>query len=117
MSSPVAEAAPVQTQAVRRVPLQFDENGDPIFNSVTSPECFKVHALGVMPPKHVIPVIFVPGIMGTNLRANANAERPGAPAWVPPNGALAGLREFGRRVRQAPAARQKQMSSDAVKIR
>jgi len=116
MSSPVAEAAPVQTQAVRRVPLQFDENGDPIFNSVTSPECFKVHALGVMPPKHVIPVIFVPGIMGTNLRANANAERPGAPAWVPPNGALAGLREFGRRVRQAPAARQKQMSSDAVKV-
>ena len=25
-----------------------------------------------MPPKHVIPVIFVPGIMGSNLRANGN---------------------------------------------
>ncbi|PMS35377.1 hypothetical protein B0G57_10597 [Trinickia symbiotica] len=116
MSSPVAEAAPVQKQAVRRVPLQFDENGDPIFNSVTSPECFKVHALGVMPPKHVIPVIFVPGIMGTNLRANREAEHPGAPAWVPPNGAVAGLGEFGRRVRQSPRARQTQMSPDLVEV-
>jgi pimeloyl-ACP methyl ester carboxylesterase len=116
MSSPVAEAAPVQTQAVRRVPLQFDENGDPIFNSVTSPECFKVHALGVMPPKHVIPVIFVPGIMGSNLCANGKLGKEGSSAWTPPNGKLAGLGEGIRRSRQAPAAREKQMSPDAVKV-
>ena len=103
MSSPVAEATPVQTQAVRRVPLQFDENGDPIFNSVTSPECFKVHALGVMPPKHVIPVIFVPGIMGSNLCANGKLSKEGSSAWTPPNGKLAGLGEGLRRSRQAPA--------------
>ena len=116
MSSPVAEATPVQTQAVRRVPLQFDENGDPIFNSVTSPECFKVHALGVMPPKHVIPVIFVPGIMGSNLCANGKLSKEGSSAWTPPNGKLAGLGEGLRRSRQAPADREKQMSPDAVKV-
>lgn len=116
MSSPVAEATPVQKQAVRRVPLQFDENGDPIFNSVASPECFEVHALGVMPPRHVIPVIFVPGIMGSNLCANGKLSKEGSPAWTPPNGKLAGLAEGWRRVRQLPAARQKQTSPDAVKV-
>ena len=54
-----------------------------------------------MPPNHVIPVIVVPGIMGTNLRAkrkpgsgeknNGKSDRnekaaPGQPAWRPPNG-------------------------------
>lgn len=116
MSSPVAEAAPVQTQAVRRVPLQFDENGDPIFNSVTSPECFKVHALGVMPPKHVIPVIFVPGIMGSNLCANGKLTKEGTPAWRPPDGTGQGLHEWWKRKKQTPAERQVQMTHDAVRV-
>lgn len=116
MSSPVAQALRVHQQAVRRVPLQFDENGDPIFNSVTSPDCFKARALGVMPPKHVIPVIFVPGIMGSNLRANGKLSREGSPAWTPPNGIVAGVAEGVRRARQAPISREKQMIPDAVKV-
>ncbi|WP_442809271.1 esterase/lipase family protein [Trinickia soli] len=116
MSSPVAEATPVQAQAVRRVPLQFDENGDPIFNSVTSPECFKVHALGVMPPKHVIPVIFVPGIMGSNLCANGKLTKDGTPAWRPPDGTGQGLREWWKRKKQTPNERQVQMTPDAVRV-
>jgi pimeloyl-ACP methyl ester carboxylesterase len=116
MSTRLADPAPVQQQAVRRVPLQFDENGDPIFHSVTSPDCFKVHALGVLPPKHVIPVIFVPGIMGSNLCANGKLDREGSSAWTPPDGKLAGLYEGVRRARQTPEARQKQMSPDAVKV-
>jgi hypothetical protein len=116
MSTPVAEASPVQKQAVRRVPLTFDENGDPKFDSVTSPECFKMHALGVMPPKHVIPVIFVPGIMGTNLCANGKAQKKGTPAWIPPNGALAGLGEWRRRKKQTPTERQQQLTPDHVEV-
>jgi pimeloyl-ACP methyl ester carboxylesterase len=69
-----------------------------------------------MPPKHVIPVIFVPGIMGSNLCSNGKFSKEGSPAWTPPNGKLAGLAEGWRRVRQLPAARQKQMSPDAVKV-
>jgi pimeloyl-ACP methyl ester carboxylesterase len=116
MSSPVAQALRVHQHAVRRVPLQFDENGDPIFNSVTSPDCFKARALGVMPPRHVIPVIFVPGIMGSNLCANGKLDRAGSPAWIPPNGKLAGIVEGIRRSRQAPITREKQMIPDAVKV-
>ncbi|RDK00911.1 esterase/lipase family protein [Paraburkholderia lacunae] len=107
---------PVHAKARRRVPLQFDENGDPYFDSVTSPESFKMRALCVLPPRHVIPVIFVPGIMGTNLCANGTAQKEGTDAWTPPNGKMAGLGEFGRRRKQTPTERQKQMNPAAVKV-
>lgn len=116
MSSPVTQALLVHQQAVRRVPLQFDENGDPIFNSVTSPDCFKARALGVMPPKHVIPVIFVPGIMGSNLCANGKFLPRGTPAWLPPNGISNGVGEWRRRKRQEPRERQVQMAADGVEV-
>lgn len=116
MSSPVAQALRVHQHAVRRVPLQFDENGDPIFNSVTSPECFKARALGVMPPRHVIPVIFVPGIMGSNLCANGKLTKDGTPAWRPPTGKGQGVSEWWNRKKQMPPERQVQMTPDAVRV-
>ncbi|VWD01427.1 hypothetical protein BCO18175_04087 [Burkholderia contaminans] len=103
-------------QAYRRVPLRFDVNGNPYFDSVMSPESFKVCALGKLPPRHVIPVIFVPGIMGTNLCGNKNATKPGAPAWSPPNGKMAGLGEWFRRLHQSPAARQMQIGPERVEV-
>lgn len=103
-------------QAYRRVALRFDVNGNPYFDSVTSPESFKVCALGKLPPRHVIPVIFVPGIMGTNLCGNDKATKPGEPAWSPPNGKMAGLGEWFRRLRQSAAARQMQIGPDRVKV-
>ncbi|WDD96537.1 hypothetical protein Bsp3421_006751 [Burkholderia sp. FERM BP-3421] len=69
-SADTCATRPVHEKARRRVPLQFDENGHPYFGSVASPESFRMRALCVMPPRHVIPVIFVPGIMGSNLKAN-----------------------------------------------
>ena len=103
-------------QAYRRIPLRFDVNGNPYFDSVMSPESFKVCALGKLPPRHVIPVIFVPGIMGTNLCGNKNATKPGEPAWSPPNGKMAGLGEWFRRLRQSPAARQLQIGPERVEV-
>ncbi len=103
-------------QAYRRVPLQFDVDSNPHFGSVTSPDSFKVCALGRLPPRHVVPVIFVPGIMGTNLCGNENASKPGEPAWRPPNGKMAGLGEWFRRLRQSPAARQIQIGPERVKV-
>ncbi|VWC92763.1 hypothetical protein BLA18110_03490 [Burkholderia lata] len=103
-------------QAYRRVPLQFDVNGNPHFGSVTSPESFKVCALGRLPPRHVVPVIFVPGIMGTNLCGNKNATKAGEPAWRPPNGKMAGLGEWFRRLHQSPAARQMQIGPERVEV-
>ncbi|MDR2093316.1 MAG: alpha/beta fold hydrolase, partial [Azoarcus sp.] len=59
-----------------------DKDGDPVFPSVKSPECFQPNALGVLPPRDVLPVIFVPGIAGSNLQLKGGEE-----VWVPPNGA------------------------------
>ena len=70
--------------ATRRVKLLFDKDGDPLYASVKSPECFKQNALGVLPPRDVIPVIFVPGIAGSNLRLTGESKEE---VWVPPNGA------------------------------
>ena len=73
-----------QPPALRRVKLQFDKDGSPSFESVTSPKSFKVRAMVVRPPRDVIPVIFVPGIAGTNLRLKEVSKEE---VWVPPNDA------------------------------
>ncbi|WP_155625580.1 esterase/lipase family protein [Burkholderia pseudomultivorans] len=103
-------------QAYRRVPLRFDVNGNPYFDSVMSPDSFKVCALGKLPPRHVVPIIFVPGIMGTNLCGNEKAAKPGEPAWRPPNGKMAGLGEWFRRLHQSAADRQRQIGPDRVRV-
>ncbi|WP_145964295.1 hypothetical protein [Chromobacterium phragmitis] len=94
--------ADVLSTATRRVPLQFDKKGNPYFESVKSPDNFKQRALCVKPPHTVIPVIFVPGIMGTNLKLKGNK---GA-AWAPPNGMLEGLRSARQGAFQSPMERQ-----------
>jgi pimeloyl-ACP methyl ester carboxylesterase len=67
--------------AMRRIKLQFDKNGDLSLPSCMSPESFKVDALAVLPPHDVIPVIFVPGVAGSNLKTGT------AKTWNVPNGA------------------------------
>jgi hypothetical protein len=68
--------------------------------TVLTPRAFKVRGLALMPSNSVIPVIVVPGIMGTNLRTKrqprSGEERnqelaPGKPAWRPPNTMPGGL--------------------------
>ncbi len=106
----MSSQTPVHRQATRRVPLQFDANGNPMFATVCSPESFPVRALGVPPKRHVIPVIFVPGIMGTNLRATKERDAQQSPAWRPPNGIPAGLKEWGARLKQSVVERQLQLT-------
>ena len=102
--------------ATRRVPLQFDTDGSPRFSSVCSPERFKPNALCVTPPRHVIPVIFVPGIMGTNLKATQAAKEPGSKSWQPPNSVWGGLQEAGARSDQKPADRQQQLNPNRTEV-
>ena len=96
----------VLPEASRRVKLLFDENGDPAYPSVTSPECFNQRALGVLPPRDVIPIVFVPGIMGTNLNVGNK------PAWAPPNTTIEGLCAVGKSIRLSPAQRQRLFDPD-----
>jgi pimeloyl-ACP methyl ester carboxylesterase len=78
-------------------------NGGWAVDSYTSSKDYKVRGLALVPANRVVPVIVVPGIMGTNLRAR-RAPRPDAPVsekntkiapggvvWRPPNGMKEGL--------------------------
>ena len=105
----MAECLP---DATRRVPLEFDDDGTPMFSSVCSPESIKMRALCVVPPNHVIPVIFVGGIMGSNLRD----IKTKLAAWRPPNGAGEGLDEVFVRADQDPAQRQAQLNPNGTEV-
>ena len=96
--------------------MRFDRNGNPVFDSVLSPESFAPRALCILPKRHVIPVIFVPGIMGSNLRATAKYDAKQPPAWRPPNGTAAGLGEWFYRLRQDATARQKQLTPEHCEV-
>lgn len=73
-------------------------------NSFMSSVEYTLRGLGLVPPDKIIPVIVVPGIMGTNLRAKQKPrlgriqdERnkmvdPGQSVWRPPNGDDEGLK-------------------------
>jgi pimeloyl-ACP methyl ester carboxylesterase len=66
--------------------------------TVLTPTALKTRGMFTMPPSKVVPVIVVPGIMGSNLRAardpkkEANKElKRGEAAWRAPNGTFDGL--------------------------
>lgn len=78
-------------------------NGGWAVDSFMSSADYTIRGLGLVPPNSIIPVIVVPGIMGTNLRAKRaprlgrkDDERhkvvaPGKPVWHPPNGSAKGV--------------------------
>lgn len=94
------------SNATRRIPLDFDAKGNPIFRSALSPESFKPRAHCIAPPIHTIPIIFVPGIMGSNLKVKGKDEK----AWRPPNGTIEGIKEVKARIKQEPTDRQAQLN-------
>lgn len=66
--------------------------------TVLTPTAFKTRGLFMLPPSKVVPVIVVPGVMGTNLRAKKKPGKhpngklnAGEEAWRPPNGKIEGL--------------------------
>jgi pimeloyl-ACP methyl ester carboxylesterase len=94
MSEPTRPLTPL-------IPLS---NGGWEVKSFMSSTEYTIRGMGLKPSNHVIPVIVVPGIMGTNLKAK---EKPrlgrvvnekntkvelGKPVWRPPNGTKEGLK-------------------------
>lgn len=92
--------------------------------SVTTSENFKIRGLVTVPSRYVIPVIFVPGIMGSNLRAKLSpSEReknqvlaPGEPAWRMPNGKIAGVTEASVWKKRSPARRQLHLDGSTLEV-
>lgn len=99
------------TTPIREVRAQQD--GDVVrAKSVLSPEGFPVRALVKLYPKQIIPIVFIPGIMGTNLRVKDGKGY----AWRPPNGKLAGLVQIIQYLGKDAVARKKVLHPDRVEV-
>ena len=82
--------------------------------SMTSPKAITAMGAVSLPHIRVIPVIVIPGIMGTNLCATTDPNKeknrelaPGEPAWRPPNGTIAGGLEVKKWYGRTPGQRQR----------
>ena len=92
---------------------RVDADGSLVAHTVATPTAFKVRARVTVGSRKVIPVIFVPGIMGSNLRVRHDRKpqeggvlKPGEAAWRPPNGAVEAYREKRKWTDRSPAQRQ-----------
>jgi len=91
------------TEQTRPLPplIPLAHGGWEVTSFMSSTE-YTIRGMGLKPANHVIPVIVVPGIMGTNLRAKLNPRpmrinekngkaNPGEVVWRPPNGMQEGI--------------------------
>ncbi|NNG25450.1 hypothetical protein HGB41_20910 [Massilia sp. ML15P13] len=97
-------------------------------NSFMSSVEYTLRGLGLVPPNKIVPVIVVPGIMGTNLRAKQKPrlgrvedERnqivgPGLPVWRPPNGDSEGLKAAKIWDKYTPRERQLLFDSATLEV-
>ncbi len=69
------------------VPMSYDDDGFPVWSTPLTVSENTKRAIILAPPDHVIPIIFVPGIMGSNLKLVNRAKEinidAGAIAWRP----------------------------------
>lgn len=93
--------------------------------STMTPSEFTVRGLALKPADSIIPVIVVPGIMGTNLRAKASPRSEheqnkevgaGEPVWRPPNTTLGGLWDSFAWDRFTPRKRQRLFDPATVEV-
>lgn len=100
-------------EPTRQIPSRTAEDGTIRATTHLTPKVCATRARVAIPPSKVIPVIFVPGIMGSNLRARLDGTprneklKQGESAWRPPNGAVAGLKEANKWKVRDGATRQK----------
>jgi pimeloyl-ACP methyl ester carboxylesterase len=97
-------------------------------NSFTSSKDYKVRGLALVPANRVVPVIVVPGIMGTNLRAKRKPRpdspvnekntkvAPGGVVWRPPNGMKEGYQESLIWEKRAPEDRQRLFDGPTLEV-
>lgn len=66
---------------LRPVDREVQKDGTVKARSALSPESFKTRAEVLVPSRKVIPVIFVPGVMGSNLKVKSGREIPVGTAY------------------------------------
>ncbi|WP_395140865.1 esterase/lipase family protein [Schlegelella aquatica] len=63
-----------QSTQERMIPVRYDERGNPYWESRMSPPDDSVGVCHIVPDR-IVPVIFVPGVMGSNLRSSGEGRR------------------------------------------
>jgi pimeloyl-ACP methyl ester carboxylesterase len=112
------------TEKIRPLPNPIVEpDGSLVVHSVSTPESFDIRGGASIGSHRVIPVLFVPGIMGTNLRVRGDVKLPegyplkaGDPAWRPPNSKAGGLWESRKWAIRNPAERQVILNPNFVEV-
>lgn len=101
----------------------INEDGSLSVRTVLTPTSFKTRGLVYKGSNKVVPVIFIPGTMGTNLRVRRDVKlppgyplRPGEPAWRPPNSDAAGLLYASDWKKRSPKVRQLILHPDYVEV-
>jgi len=99
------------TRPIRQPTVAPD--GSLVAHSVATPKAMTTRALVTVGSQKVIPVIFVPGIMGSNLRARRDPAppketgiKPGEPIWRAPNGQYEGVKAVLAWTNRTPRLRQ-----------
>jgi len=76
-----------QNRAGYKLPTKPEERGGNVAQGFTTPRQDRTPQVQSIPPKRVIPIIFIPGIMGSNLRMNAarqaEMKKENNMAWRP----------------------------------
>jgi pimeloyl-ACP methyl ester carboxylesterase len=100
------------TRPIRQPTIDVD--GSLVAHTVSTPKSFKIRAQVTVGSRKVIPVILVPGIMGSNLRVRSDVTlpdgtgvAPGEAAWRPPNGSYDGWKEARKWAKREPSQRQR----------
>lgn len=114
---------PSNNEPTRPIASYEDHEGNLRAISQLSPKANNTRGAVGVPPIKVMPVIVVPGIMGSNLRAHVNPAEgkneelnPGEEAWRPPNGVEEGLAEVKKWNARNPAVRQKILDGDTLEV-
>ena len=92
-------------------------------HTILTPTSLTTRGLFTLPPSKIVPVIVVPGIMGSNLRAATSPSRqanrvvdPGEPVWRPPNGSFDGLKAARAWKKRVPATRQQCLDGATLEV-
>ncbi|WMD19593.1 hypothetical protein RAS12_23685 [Achromobacter seleniivolatilans] len=67
--------------APRIAPMSYDARGLPVYSCTLTPAHIRDPVLCLVPPAGILPVVFVPGIMGSNLKSAGQPREQSEPVW------------------------------------
>ncbi|BEV13232.1 alpha/beta hydrolase [Herbaspirillum sp. DW155] len=101
------------SEPTRLVGTAWDEEGNDVAQSVLTGKRMKVRALCLTTPDVVIPILFVPGIMGTRLKV---IGRDKGPAWFPPEAKWEAVVLLLKHFCRTAADRQRLLNPDTTEV-